>query len=232
MLILKIVILTFWNGTLNQCLICHNKTEKYPSICGGCLSLLSHPEFSCWQCGIELKNEQKLCGGCISKPPVFSQTFSVCEYHAPVDQWVMALKFGQKILYSKLFAELMLPIINIIDEKHVLMPVPLHKTRLRKRGYNQAYEIAKELAKLTNREIDTTLKRHKNTEMQAQLKFKQRAKNVKNAFALNQELTHKHIVLIDDVMTTGNTLQECAKTLIKAGAKDVKVMVFARKSPS
>ncbi len=232
MLILKIVILTFWNETLNQCLICHNKTEKYPSICGGCLSLLSHPEYSCNQCGVELKNEQKLCGGCISKPPAFSQTFSVCEYLAPVDKWAMALKFGQKILYSKIFAELMVPIINKVDKKYVLMSVPLHKTRLRKRGYNQAYEIVKELAKLTNKEIDTSLIRNKNTEMQAQLKFKQRAKNVKNAFALNGDLIHKHIILIDDVMTTGNTLQECAKTLIKTGAKDVKVMVFARKSPS
>ncbi len=231
MLIYKTLFI-FRNLILNHCLICNNNTEQYPSMCDGCLSLLSHPEFSCWQCGIELKNEQKLCGGCISKPPVFSQTFSVCEYHAPVDQWVMALKFGQKILYSKLFAELMSPELKSLDNHYVLMPVPLHKTRLRKRGYNQAYEIAKELAKLTNREIDTTLKRHKNTEMQAQLKFKQRAKNVQNAFALNQELTHKHIVLIDDVMTTGNTLQECAKTLIKAGAKDVKVMIFARKSPS
>jgi len=142
----------------------------------------------------------------------------------------MALKFGKKILYSKLFAELMSLKLNRIDKQYVLMPVPLHKNRLRKRGFNQAFEIAKELSNLSARPVDTSLVRHKNTKMQAQLKFNQRAKNVKNAFGLREDLLHQHIVLIDDVMTSGNTLQECAKTLIKAGVEDVKVLVFARKS--
>jgi competence protein ComFC len=142
----------------------------------------------------------------------------------------MALKFGQKILFSKLIAELMLPFIYNEQSHFVLMPVPLHKARLRKRGYNQAYEIAKELAILSDRKLVTSLLRHKNTEMQAQLKFKQRAKNVKNAFTIEKALSHQHIILIDDVMTSGNTLNECAKVLKKAGAQDVKVLVFARKS--
>jgi ComF family protein len=142
----------------------------------------------------------------------------------------MALKFGQKILYSNLFAELMLPIIKNEASHFVLLPVPLHKSRLRKRGYNQAYEIAKELAILSGRELLTPLHRQKNTEMQAQLKFKQREKNVKNAFTMKQTLSHQHIILIDDVMTSGNTLNECAKVLKKAGAQEVKVLVFARKS--
>jgi ComF family protein len=142
----------------------------------------------------------------------------------------MALKFGQKILFSKLIAELMLPILDDEQNHFVLLPVPLHKSRLRKRGYNQAYEIAKELAVLSGRELLTSLHRHKNTEMQAQLKFKQRAKNVKNAFTMNQNLSHQHIILIDDVMTSGNTLNECAKVLKKAGAQEVKVLIFARKS--
>lgn len=201
-------------------------------MCDGCLSLLSYPEWTCQQCAVQLQHEQAVCGSCINNPPAFSQTFAVCDYQTPVDKWIMALKFGQKILYSKLFAELMQPMINKIESNYVIMPVPLHKSRLRKRGYNQAYEMVKELGKLTQRVVDTSLIRNKNTEMQAQLKFKQRAKNVKNAFGLSADLIHKHIILIDDVMTSGNTLQECAKTLKKAGAKDVKVMVFARKSPN
>ena len=144
----------------------------------------------------------------------------------------MALKFGKKLLYTRLFAELMLPYLDQIENKYVLMPVPLHKSRLRKRGYNQAYEIAKELSKATGRKIDTSLTRNKKTEMQAQLKFKQRAENVRNAFEVKKELKNKNILLIDDVMTTGSTLKECAKTLLKSGAIDVKVLVFARKSTS
>lgn len=215
---------------MNQCLICNNKSNQYQTLCRGCESLLSHPAYYCNQCGVELQTDQPICGTCLISPPQFSQTYFVCAYQPPVDKWVMALKFGQKILFSKLFAELMLPLLKDIENQYVLMPVPLHKSRLRNRGYNQAYEIAKELAKLSNRALDKSLVRNKKTEMQAQLKFNQRAKNVKNAFGLKEELTHSHIILVDDVMTSGNTLKECAKILIKAGAKDVKVLVFAKKS--
>ncbi len=131
---------------------------------------------------------------------------------------------------SSLFAELMQDLLSGINSQYCLMPVPLHISRLRSRGYNQAYEMAKELAKLTNRPLINSLKRVKNTQMQAQLKLNQRANNVSKAFAVNEPIIHKHIVLIDDVMTSGNTLNECAKTLKKAGAEDVKIIVFARKS--
>jgi ComF family protein len=215
---------------LNQCLICHNKSTQFPSLCSGCITLLSHADFNCDKCGIKLQTNQTICGACLSAPPQFNHTSYVCDYQPPIDKWVMALKFGKKILFSKLIAELMLPIINNEKSHFVLVPVPLHKSRLRKRGYNQAYEIAKELAILSGKQLLTPLLRHKNTEMQAQLKFKQRAKNVKNAFTMKEALSHRHIILIDDVMTSGNTLNECAKVLKKAGAQDVKVLVFARKS--
>lgn len=230
MIILKNSILTPRPLILNQCLICHNNSSQYPSLCSGCITLLSHTEFTCDKCGIKLQANQPTCGACLIKPPHFSHTSYICEYQPPIDKWVMALKFGQKILFSKLIAELMLPFINKEQSRFVLMPVPLHKARLRKRGYNQAYEIAKELALLSGRKLVTSLLRHKNTEMQAQLKFKQRAKNVENAFTIKQDLSHQHIILIDDVMTSGNTLNECAKVLKKAGAQEVKVLVFARKS--
>jgi len=182
------------------------------------------------QCGIEIESQQPICGQCQHNPPFFNTTSYVCAYQAPIDKWIMALKFGRKIIYSKMFAELMLPKIVKVDLKYVLIPVPLHTQRLKKRGYNQSYEIGKELAKLSGRELITPLIRNKNTQMQAQLKFKQRKKNVKNAFAMKETLTHSHIILIDDVMTSGNTLNECAKTLKKAGAEVIKVLVFARKS--
>ena len=215
-----------------QCLICQNKTDRnsdYQSICSGCLTLLSHPTHSCQQCGIELQAEQATCGNCQSSPPAFSSTHYACTYQAPIDKWVMSLKFSKKIIMSRLFAELLQPKLKYIDQSYILMPVPLHISRLRSRGYNQAYEIAKELAKLSARKLDTSLKRNKNTAMQAQLSLKQRAKNVSKAFNVKEKLKFKNIILIDDVMTTGNTLNECTKTLLKAGAEDVKVLVFARK---
>jgi len=218
---------------MNQCLICHNKTEEqsgYKTICSGCLSLLSHPDIDCQQCGVTLQTRHALCGSCQKFPPSFSRVQYACIYQSPIDVWVKALKFGKNIMMSRLFAELLLPMLESIDAKYVLMPVPLHVSRLRKRGYNQAYEIAKEMAKYTQRKLDTSLKRSKNTQMQALLKLNQRAKNVNKAFSLLDDVKNRYIILVDDVMTSGNTLKECAKTLVKAGAKDVKVLVFARKS--
>jgi ComF family protein len=214
---------------MSRCLICHNKSEKQ-IICQGCKSLVTHAKFSCETCGVKLSSQQKQCGHCQTSPPIFTRTYSAVEYKEPVDAWVKSLKFGKNLAMSRLFAEIMQEKAKNIEGKYVFMPVPLHKSRLRLRGYNQAYEIAKELTKLTGRKLDNSLKRQKKTQMQAQLKFKQRAKNVKNAFGLKGELKHKKIVLIDDVMTSGNTLRECAKVLKKAGAKDINVLVFARKS--
>ncbi|MCF6288720.1 MAG: ComF family protein [Proteobacteria bacterium] len=165
----------------------------------------------------------------MNSPPHFNRTYYACTYQAPVDKWIMSLKFGSNILISKLFAELLSNDLNKIAKDFVLMPVPLHKSRLRKRGFNQAYEIAKELARYCHRELDTSLIRIKNTQMQAQLKFKERITNVRDAFEVRQPLSVKKVILVDDVMTTGNTLKECAKTLKKAGVEDVTVLVFARK---
>ena len=217
---------------MNNCLICQNNTQDsdYKSLCIGCQSLLHKPIFACHQCGASLQVSQHLCGSCLIKPPLFNQTLYASLYQAPVDKWVMALKFGKKITYSRLMAELMLPLLNLANKDHVLMPVPLHKSRLRTRGYNQAYEIAKELAKYSGYKLDTSLIRQKDTQMQAQLKFKERAKNVRGAFKLAKTFNHDKVILVDDVMTSGNTLSECAKTLIKSGVKSVKVLVFARKS--
>ena len=218
---------------MNQCFICNNNTQKYDgfeSICQGCFSLIKHPKHDCLRCGVELLLDHSICGSCQKHPPKFSQVKYVGVYQHPIDMWVMALKFGKNILMSRLFAELMQLQLDDIGLEYCLMPVPLHVSRLRSRGYNQAYEMAKELSKLTNRILDTSLKRSINTQMQAQLKLNQRAKNVSKAFTVKGVLINKHIVLIDDVMTSGNTLKECAKTLKKAGAVDVKILVFARKS--
>ena len=226
------VILTPWNRYLNTCLICNNKTNslsQHKTICDGCLSLLFHPNHCCHVCGIPLHTEYHQCGQCQVNPPQFSSTSYASSYQAPIDKWVMAFKFSNQIAYSRLFAEALLPQLLTIDNKYALTPVPLHPSRLRKRGYNQAYEIAIELAKLTTRIINTDLKRNKNTQMQAQLKLEQRAQNVKHAFSVTKPLKDKYLILVDDVMTSGNTLNECAKTLRENGAIDVKVMVFARK---
>jgi ComF family protein len=212
-----------------HCLICQNNSEKH-IICNGCKSLATHAQFACETCGIKLQTQQKYCGHCQTTPPAFSKTFYAAEYKEPIASWVRSLKFGKNLSMSRLFAQLMLNLLSQIDKEYILTPVPLHSSRLRRRGYNQAYEIAKELCKLSQHHMEINLKRIKKTDMQAQLKFNQRKKNVKNAFKLIGTVKQKKILLIDDVMTSGNTLRECAKVLKKAGAEEVALLVFARKS--
>lgn len=217
---------------MHHCFICRNKTDQidvYDLLCNGCKSLVCQPEFFCRQCGVKLSTSQTRCGQCLVKPPKFSETRYAAIYQYPIDQWVMSYKFSNNIKLSRLFAELIHQQLTSIPRYYVLMPVPLHGLRLKKRGYNQAYEMAVELSKLSGRQLDTSLKRHKKTAMQAQLTLSERNKNVRSAFSLRKTLKNCHVILIDDVMTTGNTLNECAKTLHKGGAKDIRVAVFARK---
>ena len=217
---------------MSRCNICNNLVinETYKRICSGCISLISRVSHQCRQCGIQLEVSKEICGHCLISPPVFSSVQYVSDYATPIDKWVMSLKFGKNITITRLMAELLVEKLEHIKSDAILTAVPLHKARLRSRGYNQSFEIAKELAKLSGFALKSFLKRSKNTAMQAELKLKDRAKNVRNAFSCDYDLTGKTLVLIDDVMTSGSTINECAKTLKKAGASDIKVLVFARKS--
>ena len=215
---------------MNYCFVCRNKTSQNKTICEGCKSLLSRFQFQCKVCATELQTDNNLCGHCQTVSPNFSEVLYACKYESLASDWVLSLKFGQNIAVTKLMAELLLPELNKIDKEYVLLPVPLHQSRLIKRGYNQAYEIALELSRLSNRKLFNSLRRSKKTQMQAQLKLNQRNANVKGAFSVTTELKQSKIILVDDVMTSGYTINECAKTLKIAGASDVKVLVFARKS--
>lgn len=215
---------------MKSCLICHNLVDIKP-ICEGCEQLVGLPKHSCKSCAVELQQDQELCGNCQKHPPNFSKVYAACDYAFPADDWVKGLKFANQLNLSKVMAELLAKKLQTTDlTDKVLVPVPLHKNRLRKRGYNQAYEIAKELAKITQAQIIPALERTKNTQMQAQLKFNQRAGNVRNAFKVTQNVKNKDTLLIDDVMTSGYTINECARVLKQAQAKDVEVAVFARRS--
>ena len=113
----------------------------------------------------------------------------------------------------------------------ILVPIPLHYTRLLKRRYNQSALLAKELSKLTGVRVDyTSVVRHKKTKPQVEFSGRARVKNVHNAFSIKkiEKIKGQRVLLLDDVMTTGSTLKECAKVLLKAGAKSVDTLTVAR----
>jgi ComF family protein len=176
------------------------------------------------------------CGTCLDQPPAYDATFAAVDYAAPVDQLVIALKFGGRLAMTPLFAQTMrdallrAPAGNLPD---VLLPVPLGSGRLQRRGYNQALEIAKPLSRSLGIPLQARwLKRSRDTHAQSSLHPDERRKNVRNAFMIAPEhidhLQRLHVGLVDDVMTTGETLHELAATLKLHGVTRVSNFVFAR----
>lgn len=173
---------------------------------------------------------EALCGRCQVQPPAYRRCLSMMNYRPPVDHLVQSLKFNGRLEMAHLLGHLMAQwLASVIDSKpDILIPVPLHKHRLRERGFNQAIEIARPIARLLGCSLDvTSCVRTKTTVPQSELPRKDRIKNVKGAFEVLKPVSGQ-IVIIDDVMTTGSTAHELAKTLLSAGAESVDVWVCAR----
>lgn len=176
------------------------------------------------------------CGRCLTQPPAFEATVAACLYVAPADQLVRSLKFGGRLALASLMARLLHQAIAVLPPEarpELLCVAPLGRERLRQRGFNQALEIAKPLARTLDCPLaPRLLLRTRETRPQALLSPAQRQRNLRHAFALHERfassLTGRHVGVIDDVMTTGATLEEIALTLKLGGAARVTNLVFAR----
>ena len=211
-----------------RCTLCATPSQQ--ALCISCQSLLIKPSHACKCCGKPLITEDATqCGECLSSKPAFDQVIYASLYQYPIDHWVHQLKFGDQLTAAQIMAEAILPHMDSIETPVPMIPMPLHPTRLRKRGYNQATEIARIIAKIQSRPlIHNALIRTKATQMQAELREKQRKANVAGAFECPDKLNHKKVLLVDDVLTTGQTLRAASKALKKAGVKQVIAVVFAR----
>ena len=175
-----------------------------------------------------------LCGACLRKTRTpFRLSRSALRYDEFSKNMLLSFKFMDKTENAPVFAKwLKLAGADIFKEGvDLIVPVPLHFTRLLKRRYNQSALIARELGKLTGIKVDyTSVIRHRRTKPQVQFSGHARISNVKNAFSVKhpERLKNKRVVLIDDVMTTGSTLKECALAMKKAGVKSVDTLTVAR----
>lgn len=204
---------------LDLCQHCENELPRLISACARCAEPIpSH-----------LATEA-LCGQCQIKPPAYNRCLSMFNYQPPVDHLIQSLKFHHRLEMAQLLGRLMAHWLEQVMDNmpDTLIPVPLHSARLRERGFNQAAEIAKPIARELGCVLDvSSCRRIKTTAPQSELTRKERAKNVRGAFEVLKPLSG-HVVIIDDVMTTGSTAHEFAKTLIKSGADCVDVWVCAR----
>jgi ComF family protein len=230
----------WWHKALDallppRCVLCGQCSESV-CLCEPCRRDLPWAGPHCNQCGLPLASSiDIICGACIQSSPPFAHTIYPLTYQFPADRLVQAFKFNRQLVAGRILSQLMCEsvVASKISLPDVLIPVPLHKLRLLKRGFNQAYELGAYASRVLNVPLLTSaLRRQRNTKAQSGLTRKQRRKNVRGAFYWHgPDKPGRHIALIDDVMTTATTLSECARILKKAGAKRVDVWVTARAIP-
>lgn len=200
------------------------------------IQFLHYPacEICFWPFGFEVEGKI-LCAACIKDPPLYFKSICVLKYDEFSKALITKFKYSDKTYIAKYFADLMFnQAREILPGIDIIAPVPLHKLRLMKRKYNQAALIANHFAKLSGKKIiNDLLIRVKNTKAQSGLNKKLRSKNIAGAFVLNKkylpEILGKNILLIDDVITTGATIDACSRVLKKGKVDKVYVVTLAKR---
>jgi ComF family protein len=231
----------------SQCAVCHSWPAS--RVCAPCVARFGQPQARCRTCALGLPAELSLgrgtpssqCANCIRQAPALDACFAAVAYAYPWSDLMADYKFGQDPAWAVLFADLLLRTPGVpeaLAALHVgdrLIPLPLSPERLQTRGFNQAWELTKALARHSGSAAACDaqlLLRIRNTPPQAQLQREARLHNVKDAFAINPlraaALKHRRVVLVDDVMTSGASLFAAAQVLRDAGAAHITGVVFAR----
>ena len=172
----------------------------------------------------------RLCSACQHAPPVLTEVHAVFLYGFPVDRLLPRLKFHRDLAAGRLLTQAMAAAFSRLPRPDVLLPVPLHRARLRQRGYNQALELARPLGRLLGLPVQAgLLLRSRDTAPQSRLEADARAANLRDAFTVaGHAPAPVHAALVDDVMTTGATLQAAADALLDAGTERVDAWICAR----
>ena len=207
--------------------VCAGCREKIIPISSPLCTICGTP-FGTWN-GID-----HLCGPCLSHPPAYDTARAAVVFGGPVQELIHRFKYGHKIHLSRplgLMTAQRLGDLASASGADLVIPVPLHKKRLRWRGYNQAQLIAAVLARRWRLPLmRANLRRIRWTEPQVNLDAAERERNVRGAFAVSdrETIAGKRVILVDDVFTTGSTVAECARTLKKGGAEAVHIVTVAR----
>jgi len=225
----------------------------YPPLCIGCRAQVAEPGSlcaDCWRdidfldgpgcvcCGLPFEldpGSETLCAACLADPPVFDRARAVMRYDEKSRGPILALKHADRLDLAPGFARwLDRAGRNLLDEADIIVPVPLHRSRLWNRRYNQSAELARALGRLAARPVDPTiLRRIKPTPSQGAMpSASARRRNVRGAFQVpdgrKSAVAGRVVLLIDDVFTTGATVSACARALKRAGAAKVNALVLAR----
>jgi ComF family protein len=214
-----------------NCLLCGVSSQD--DLCNPCRRQL--PEIPINHCPICLLpvTIPHICGACLTNPPAYTRILAAFHYTFPVDVLIHSLKYRSNLAIAPILAKLLIETINISDPPDFIIPMPLHPVRLRERGFNQAVEIGRYISQKhkINMLLDSCI-RVRNTPLQTGLPWQQRKKNIRNAFSCNRDLSGKHVIILDDVMTSGATINELAQVLRQQGAATINGWVIARALPA
>nr|VFJ63109.1 MAG: comF family protein [Candidatus Kentron sp. FW] len=216
-----------------SCLLCGaTVTGALPNLCLACLQDLKRISTACPVCGVPLP-ETLICPACQRRKQPFARTYSAFRYTTPINHLVVLMKFQGNLAAARVLSTLLADhLIGVRAPKpDVIIPVPLHAGRLRERGFNQAIELAREIANQWRIPVRRDLViRKRATLPQTDLPDRAaRRRNVRKAFVLNQPVSNmEHVAILDDVMTSGATVTEVARLLGKAGIPRVDIWCCCR----
>lgn len=215
----------------SQCVVCH----AWPAqpVCEECVAEFAQPVHRCMLCALPLPADMPRCGACITRPPPWDRALAAVPYAYPWSGLVVDLKFHSHPAWAGTLATLLrsTPWVEpALEAADWVIPLPLSDTRLQTRGFNQAQEMARQLAPRKLR--DDLLLRVRDTPPQSSLPRHERLRSVQGAFVVEplraRELAGKKVVLVDDVMTSGASLHAASTALRNAGVAHITVLVFAR----
>lgn len=211
------------------CLLCGapSQSRAWCDACDAALPCLNTPH--CPVCALPTFNGA-ICGHCLQQPPHFKCTVAAYSYAFPLDKLVLALKYGEKFYLANSLGAMLAQRVTVRPD--CLVAMPLHPLRLRERGFNQSLQLARRIGQqLELPLLPYACRRVRNTPSQSSLPWKERNKNMRKAFSCSADVAGKHVAIVDDVMTTGATVNELALAIMNAGASEVSAWVVARTLP-
>lgn len=209
-----------------HCVLC-GQVEHDAFLCPGCRADLPVSAPGCPVCAIETRAGE-VCGRCLRRAPAFDRTVAAYRYAAPLDQLIQRFKYAHDLSVARALGEIMADAAEgiVFD---AIVPVPLHRSRLAERGFNQSVELARPLSRRSGLPLCLAeLQRTRQTSSQAGLSLLARRRNMRGAFQALARFDGQRVLVIDDVMTTGATLDAVARCLKQAGAREVVNLVCAR----
>ncbi len=220
-----------WLGIKAICALCGHYHDNHTVLCDFCIHLLIPIKYSCKYCMQPLVDDKLLiCGYCIKKRPYFDRIITNYLFIEPLRTLLHDFKYNHALYLRDFFAQLMLKNQQIytIDPPDCLIPMPLHKKRIKSRGFNQAAEITKLLSKALKIAYNNNIcKKILHTAPQVGLTAVQRYKNLQNSFIVKKS-QYKYVVIVDDLVTTGSTANELAKVCKQSGIERVDIWCCAR----